>query len=277
MRTAVVGHVEWVEFGRVDAVPRAGAIAHATDAWEVPGGGGSVAAVQLARLSGACTFYTALGDDPRGTWARAELARLGLQVEGAARDEPTRRAIVFVDDAGERTITTLGERLEPSSADPLLWHALGEVDAAFVTAGDPSAVREARRARVLVATTRVLDLLDESAVPLDAVVGSARDPAERYEPGRLVPPPGLVVLTEGRLGGRWETADGRRGRFDAVEPPGPIVDTYGAGDSFAGGLTYALGAGMEVEEAVALAARCGAWCVAGRGPYGNQLNADDLD
>jgi len=32
-----------------------------------------------------------------------------------------------------------------------------------------------------------------------------------------------------------------------------------------------------IEEALRLAARCGAWCVAGRGPYGNQLTAADLE
>ena len=53
-------------------------------------------------------------------------------------------------------------------------------------------------------------------------------------------------------------------------------DAYGAGDSFAGGLTYALGAGWDLEPALALAARCGAACAAGRGPYTGQLGAADL-
>jgi ribokinase len=86
----------------------------------------------------------------------------------------------------------------------------------------------------------------------------------------------LVARTHGTQGGRFETADGLTGTYDAAERPGPLVDTYGAGDSFAAGLTYALGAGMDVEDALALAARCGASCVAGRGPYGNQLTAADL-
>ena len=86
----------------------------------------------------------------------------------------------------------------------------------------------------------------------------------------------MSVRTAGSRGGTYETADGRSGRYDPGTPPGPVVDTYGAGDSFAAGLTYALAAGMEVEEALALAARCGAWCTSGRGPYGNQLTAADL-
>jgi ribokinase len=51
------------------------------------------------------------------------------------------------------------------------------------------------------------------------------------------------------------------------------VDTYGAGDCFAAGLTFALARGDPVEEAVALAARCGAAVMTGRGPYQAQLDA----
>jgi len=54
------------------------------------------------------------------------------------------------------------------------------------------------------------------------------------------------------------------------------VDSYGCGDSFAAGLTYGLGAGMDVADALALAARCGAVCLTGRGPYGRQLSAQEL-
>jgi ribokinase len=277
MRTCVVGHLEWIEFGHVERVPAAGDIVHAIDAWEEPGGGGAVAAVQLARLSGSCTFLTALGDDERGGWSRRRLEGLGVRVEAAIRAEPTRRAVVFVDANGERTITTLGDRLAAVDADDLPWDELEEADAAYVTAGDPGALRHSRRARVLVATSRIADLLARADVRLDAVVGSSADPAEAFDPDALAHPPDLIVRTEGRRGGRYETADGRSGSYEAVKPPGPLVDTYGAGDSFAAGLTFALGAGMDTRSALALAAKCGAWCAAGRGPYGNQLAASDLE
>ena len=51
-----------------------------------------------------------------------------------------------------------------------------------------------------------------------------------------------------------------------------VADSYGAGDSFAAGLTYGLGAGWAIEKAVELAARCGAACLTGRGPYEGQLS-----
>jgi ribokinase len=58
MRAAVVGHVEWIEFARVEHVPRPGEIVHALEGWEEPGGGGAVAAVQLGRPAGECLIIT---------------------------------------------------------------------------------------------------------------------------------------------------------------------------------------------------------------------------
>lgn len=271
MRAAAVGHVEWVEFARVDHVPAAGEIVHARETWEVPGGGGAVAAGQLARLAGEATFFTALGDDELGRRAHDELAALGLRLEVAWRDEPQRRAFVFVDSAGERTITVIGERLGPSGRDPLAWEELEAADAVYFTAGDAGAVRRARAASCLVATARSLEPLAEAGVELDALVASGKDLGERYEPGILAPEPRLVVRTAGPGGGEWERRDEAAGHYPATPLPGPIADSYGCGDSFAGGLTYGLGAGMDVPDALQLAARCGAACLTGRGPYAGQL------
>ncbi|MGZ8605549.1 MAG: PfkB family carbohydrate kinase [Actinomycetota bacterium] len=276
MRTAVVGHTEWIEFGHVDHVPRAGDIVHASDGWEEAGGGGAVSAVQLARLTGSCTFFTALGEDQRALWTKRDLAGLGVRIRAVTRAEPSRRAVVFVDPNGERTITTLGRRLEPLGSDRLPWDEFAETDAVYLTAGDVAAVRAARQAKVLVATSRVMGLLGDADVRLDAVVGSGRDPAERYDPDALSTPPRLVVRTNSSGGGSYETDDGHGGTYDPVPPPSPMIDMYGAGDCFAAGLTFALASGLDVEDAIALAARCGAWNVAGRGPYSHQLSATDL-
>ena len=52
MNVAVVGHVEWIQFARVERVPEPGEIVAAYETWEEAGGGGAVAAVQLAKLNG---------------------------------------------------------------------------------------------------------------------------------------------------------------------------------------------------------------------------------
>jgi ribokinase len=271
MRAAVVGHVEWIEFGRVDEMPASGEIVHVTDSWEVPGGGGAVSAVQLCKLAGAATLYTALGDDELGHRCRRELEELGLRVRATFRSEPQRRAFVHVDSAGERTITVIGDRLGPVADDPLPWHELEETDTVYLTAGDAGAVREARRARTLVSTARGLETLGEAGVELDALVASGRDRGERYSAGDLDPPPRRVLRTAGAAGGEYEDEGGERGSWKTAPLPGPVRDFYGCGDNFAAGLTYGLGAGMPLAEAVDLGARCGAACATGRGPYEGQL------
>src|ERR1700751_1444817 len=110
-RGAVVGHVEWVRLASVPRVPRAGEIVHAHEPFEEPAGGGAVAAVQLARLAGEATPFTALGEDEHGRGAVERVSELGVRVCAARRPQPTRTAVTLVDDAGERTITTFGPRL----------------------------------------------------------------------------------------------------------------------------------------------------------------------
>jgi ribokinase len=276
MRVAVVGHTEWIDFIRVPDIPRPGQIVHASQAWDSPGGGGAVAAVQLAKLDGRGSFFTALGDDDLGRRAYRELMLLGVDVHAAYRPEAQRRAITYVVDSGERTITVLGARSSPSAKDPLPWDELEEADAVFLTAGDPEAVRLARKAKVLVATSRILPLLREAQVELDALVGSGLDPSEHYEDGDLTPAPRLVVRTAGPAGGMFQAAGEAPRRYPAAPLPGPVVDTYGCGDSFAAGLTFALGLELDPEAAVSFAARCGAAVATGRGPFTTQLTRADL-
>jgi ribokinase len=269
VRVAVVGHVEWVEFVRVERVPVPGEIVQADVWWGEAAGGGGVASVQLARLAGAATLFTALGRDELGDAALEQLTSLGVRVEAARHQEPQRRGFTFVDDAGERTITILGEKHVPRQSDPLPWGELADADGVYFVSGDAEAARAARRARVLVATARSLAVLAEAGVELDALVRSSRDPSEVYERGDLEPRPKLVVATAGGEGGTWETADCRAGAYLPVPPSGPIADAYGAGDSFAAGLTYALARGDEVQAAVAFAAERGTAALTRRGAHGS--------
>ncbi len=278
-RVAVVGHVEWVRFGRVPHVPCAGEIVHARESFEEPAGGGAVAAVQLAHLAGEAVLFTALGEDAHGRRSLERLRELGVRVWASRRTGHTRSAVTLVDDAGERTIATFEPRLEPVGGDAALpWDELAGMDAVFFTAGDLDAMRAARAARVLVASPRAEDALGHG-VPLDALVLSWDDAIERGEAAHAQAEAELVVFTEGARGGSYRERSGASGRWDpaplpafpAASAPGGLGDSYGCGDSFAAGLTYGLGAGLAVPDALALAARCGAMCLTGRGPYERQL------
>ena len=271
-RVAVVGHVEWVEFARVDHVPAPGEIVHARETWQEPAGGGAVAAVQLARLAGECLFLTALGDDELGRRGARELGELGVRVEPAWRTEPQRRAFVHLDAQAERTITVIGERMGPHGSDPLPWSELEDVDAVYFTAGDAAAVQAARAARSLVATARAKQALVLAHVELDVLVCSATDPDERYSAGELDPAPRFIAETDGAGGGSLTAADGSTSTWIAAPLPGPPVDAYGAGDSFAAGVTFGLAQGLTPREAVEVGARCGAEALTRRGAYGARLS-----
>jgi len=273
MRVAVIGHVEWVDFARVEALPNPGEIVHTSSMWSEAAGGGAVAAVQLANLGCETLLFTALGEDELGRKSREQLQRQGVRVLATTSPEPQRRAFTHVDRAGERTITVLGAKLRPRGDDAALpWEELRRCEGVYFVSGDTVALRKARHARVLVATARELETLRGAREELDAVVGSARDVGEEYRHGDLDPPPRLVVQTSGSLGG-WAQPGGP---FAAADRPGPVEDAYGAGDCFAAGLTYALASGSEPMAAVALAARCGAYVVTGHGPYGRMLKEHEV-
>ncbi len=275
LKVAVVGHVEWVQFGYLEHLPRAGEVAHATGAFEEPAGGGAVAAVALARLAGGCVLHTVLGKDDLARRSVARLHELGVEVRGgpAALEEgpaqETRRAVTLVDAAGERTITTFGPRLDPAG-DPggESWAGFADLDAVYFTAGDGPALRRAREAsRVLVASPRALHALGQGA-PLDALVLSADDEIELQAARPALEEAALVLYTEGSRGGRWRRRDGSEGRWSSAPLPGPVLDSYGAGDTFAASLAYGLGADLELEDALALAAARSAEVMTWAGPYG---------
>jgi ribokinase len=237
-------------------MPRPGEIVHAERVWEEPAGGGAVVARQLARLAGRCEFFTALGEDDLGRASARRLAELGVDVH-VQWGGSTRRAWTHVDGGGERTITVLGDKLLARGPLPLEGY-----DLVFFVSGDAAALRAARSARFLAATLRELPTLKEEDVDLDLLVGSANDPGEQYD-GTLRTR--HFAVTAGAEGG---TLDGSP--YAAVAAP-VVVDSYGAGDSFAAALAFGLARGDAPADAVALAARAGAAVIGGAGPYEAQL------
>ncbi len=255
----MIGHVEWVEFARVPHVPEPDEIVHAEAVWSEPAGGGAVVASQLAKLAGGCDLFTVLGRDALGRDAKRYLERLDLNVHVRwTATSRTRRAWVHVDSDGERAITVLGDKLLPDAPE-----GIDAYDLVFFVSGTVEALRAARLAPFLAATLRESATLGAAMVPLDLVVGSASDPRERYQAALGAR---TVVMTEGEAGG---TADGNR--YAPAALTGPVVDSYGAGDSFAAALAFGLARGDSLAGALDLAARAGAAVLTGRGPYSSQL------
>ena len=262
-RFAVVGHVEWVDFLRVARVPIPGEIIEARESWSEAAGGGAVAAVQLAKLAGAATFFTALGDDDRGRRAGVQLRGHGVEVEAVILDRPQRRAVAFLDDRGERTIAMLGARLVPAERTICPGTASPRSTVSTSRAGITAALRAARAARTLVATPRARDALDRKR-------RDARRPrAQRERRGRAgrserLGWSTLTVTTAGRAAGHTRATDGPA--RSSAPLPGPSSTPTAPATPSRPGSPSALGSGMDVDAALALAARCGAGNLTGADP-----------
>jgi ribokinase len=265
-RVAVVGHIEWVDFVPIDRFPLAGSVVHATESWPRAGGGGGVVASVLAEMGASVDFFVALGHDAQGEAAVAQLSERGVRMHVAwRRADPTRRAVTMLEPRGERTIITIGRRLEPLASDPLPWELLREAAGVYVTAGDAGALELARRAGVVVASPRARTALEgaDGGAKIDALVFSAHDADELAWAERVRARTRLLVATEGAAGGRWWGEES--GRWSPAPPPGEPQDAYGCGDSFAAGFTFGLAGGGSVAEAAAVGAEAGARALVRRG------------
>ena len=255
-RVGVIGHVERVEFLSVPHLPVQGKILHARDPFVRAGGGGAVAASVLAELGAEVDFFCALGRDADGRAAVAQLEDHGVRVHVAWRDQPTRRAVTFLEPGGERTIVTLGARLEPRGVDPLEWDRLKYAGSVYFTAGDAAALRHAHDSPFVVASPRARSVLETDGAHVYALVFSQGDDDESAWAQRVASHARVLVATEGSHGGRWWGES--EGRWEAVPLPGSPHDAYGCGDSFAAAFTLGLGRGDGIADAARLGAEAGA-------------------
>ena len=266
LKLAVIGHIEWVTFLKVDQLPIAGEISHANDYFEEAAGGAAVAAVQMARLiNEPVDLITSLGKDNNGEKCYERLIKLGLNLKVAWRDKPTRKGISLISKDGERAITVIGERLQPIASDDLPWSDMKNYDGIFITATDKEGIRLASKARFVAATPRTGQAtLKNSKAKINALIGSGLAPGEEINYEELVPKPDIYIATEGKLGG---TVYPKEYKYKAIKPSSQEIDTYGCGDCFAGAVTTALAAKLNLDKAINIGAYCGAECSTHYGPY----------
>lgn len=269
MRIAVIGHAEHVTLGRAKTLPAAGDILHIDDPAVIAGGGGGVAFFQLSRGDAELHFFTALGRDDAAHEVHHQIAETKATIHAALRNAPHTRDLVIVTP-GERTIFVIGQPLQPQRDDRLSWDLLATCDAVYFTGEDPATIEAARAAKTLVVTARRAESLGRSGVRADVVLGSALDPREAAHLRDFAVPPRAVVMTEGAKGGTVETSSGTQ-RFAAAPPPKEIVGAYGAGDSFAGALTWYVARGLSIVDACERASHYGAAVLGGWNPLDHQL------
>ncbi len=270
LKFAVIGHIEWINFIKVDQLPKPGLISHSKKSLECPAGGGTVIAKRLRELTNSeVHFFTALGDDFYGNQCLNILEKMGIKLHVAWRDKPTRKGFSLIDSDGERSITIIGDRLAPNHKDRLDWSTLNDMDGIFITAADKEIFKKARVAKALCTTPRVgLNVINESRIFLDGLIGSNLDPGEVFSLNELRVKPKFVIKTEGENGGIVSPG----GRYKAIVNKKNKVDSYGCGDSFAAGILYGFASKWSIEESLDLAKILGSNCSKHFGPYKLLIN-----
>ena len=262
---AVVGHVEWMNFLKVDQLPKPGVISHSEKSIEYPAGGGSVIAKTLSELTNnQVHFFTSLGNDYYGEQSFKILSNYGIRLHVAWRDKPTRKGFSLIDSNGERSITVIGERLAPTYKDKLDWNLFEKMDGVFITASDSEIFKKARIADSLCTTPRVgINIINKSNVFLDGLIGSNLDPGEVFSLSDISIKPKLIIKTEGENGGILYPG----GRYEALINAKQKIDSYGCGDAFAAGILYGLSSKWSIDEILSLAKLLGRDASECFGPY----------
>jgi sulfofructose kinase len=230
------------------------------------GGMAANAAVTVARLGASVAFWGRAGNDAAGREMRSAFVAEGIDVENFRLFADGRSSVsgVIVDRSGERQIVNF-RGLYPEAAD---WLPLEAVARAFSVLADPrwaegaaTLFREARARGIPTVLDgdmadaevfeRLLPLTNHaifSEPALASFAGSAKDEslAALARFGCRV-----IAVTRGEDGVSWYE-NGRLHRQAAFAVD--VVDTTGAGDVFHGAYALAIGAGLDVRDAMAFSA-----------------------
>lgn len=280
----VVGSVNADLVVGVDRRPEAGETVLGTDLATYAGGKGANQAVAAARLGAKVAFLGRTGTDMHGTFLRHALEEAGVNIEHLITTPgPSGVAMIAVGPEGDNSIIVspgANGRVRPEdiTAARSLFTAASvvslqmEIPMDAVSAAAHSA--EASGARVVLNLSPATAVPDELLAVCDPLVVNEHEAAFLGVSGPielLNLGPRSVVITRGARGA--VVADGRT----VVEVPSPkvrVVDTTGAGDAFAGALSWRLALGDDLPTAARFAARVGAAAV---GKPGAQRSFPTID
>jgi ribokinase len=208
----------------------------------LPGGKGANQALAAARAGARTLLCGRIGAD--GVTYRDGLSERGVDCTGVREvpDTPSGHALIAVDEHGENTIIVIPGANAALDADEVDRHAdaIAQADVLLLQLEIP--MPGVLRAAALAAGAGVRVLLNPSPWLLPpAELLAVADPlvVNEHEASQL-PSGGArsVCVTLGAQGAHW-------GEHTAAAGDVPVVDTTGAGDSFAGVLAAALAAGAD--------------------------------
>lgn len=268
-----------------------------------PGGIAANVGINLCRLGLSVGVLAFVGNDEWGTLIRTRLRSEGVDDAHllAHAREPTRVTIVAIDGQGQRSLLcgpgasraldkgVLLERLDVFARArmcllgyfghmPNLEPDLPEVLRAIRANGCRTAMDAAPGIASMRLVAPVLPHLDVYVPSYDEArrQTGADDPREILSVFRRHGARGLVGVKLGARGALLSDTPDSLVAIDPVAPPGPVVDTTGAGDAFYAGLIAGLLRGLGTAEAGRLAVAAGAGAVTVIGGAGAVRDGDTL-
>ncbi|MGW1379614.1 carbohydrate kinase family protein [Streptomyces sp. NPDC002446] len=250
---------------------------------------GTGVALGCAALGLATGLLDFIGDDPPGSLVRERLAGTGVDFRPLISPHGTRRAVNLVAPDGHRM--SFYDARDPDDLRMPPEHYL-------------PALRRTRHVHVSIThfARFLYDDIEALGVPVstdlhdwDGLTGHHREFALRSDlvflstagagerigsvmrdilrQGRAE----AVIATAGAGGAYLLTPDDRTPRHvPAVVPPGPVVDSNGAGDAFTCGFLYGRLAGRPLEDCARLGAVAGAYACTAPGTHTALVGPDDL-
>lgn len=289
----VLGGLMVDRFYMVDRFPQRGQDAIIKRAFSQVGGCAVNMAFTIRNLGGRAHLVSYVGEDAEGSLCLQYLKEKGLPY-GCVKTAPGRTGycMVFVEPDGERTFLTMEGCEGRFTEDLISQDALHECRGAAVTGyyllgecGDSVLAAlerlKQRGVKILLDPSPLVSYIEPGllnrAVRLADVLTPNREETEVLAAGERPEdwalarsageggPGALVVVKEGAKGG---TVYDNGRAFPYKSYPVETADSTGAGDSFAGGLLWALLEGFSSEKAAELAARCAGLTAAMKGPHG---------
>lgn len=278
-RVVVLGNINQDFVVRADRMPRPGETILGNDVKFVAGGKGANQAVTAARLGAEVTLVGRVGQDAFGPILLDNLRREGVDTRhvGADDDVATGMAFIALAPDGQNSILSVGGanlQCVPryvEEAAPVIRHA----DVALVQFAVPLPsvelfVKIAAEGNVPVVMDPTPAMGTLPANWMQSTVLTPNETEAEYVVGREVPTLEEATKAAREIHERGVkialVKQGAQGCVVCTEEgvrliPGfkvEVVDTTGAGDSFAAGLGVALAEGLAVDQAVAFANACGA-------------------
>ena len=272
----------------------------------IPGGITANAGISLAKLGCKTGVFTYVGADHFGQMMRVIFEERGVDVTALYThpEAPTSTTAVLISGDGERSFLHAKgapkrmdlrayyknmEQLE--SAKYFLWAYYGlnpQIEGCLPRLFEELRMRGTRTAIDAAGDGGGMKPLDEMLPHLDVYVPSYHEASHQtgekkvekiLQMYRDCGAPGIVGVKLGKKGAVLSEKAGELVEVKAVDPPGEVVDTTGAGDCFYAGLLAGLVDGYSLEGAGRLAAAAGAcavtalggWCGTRARAFTNQL------